>query len=168
MFWNLVATIFAGLGAAGIALAIRSLTRKRAPKWLIPVFAGLGMMAYQVYIEYTWFDHMKSRLPQEAVVVSTQSESTWWRPWSYVMPQITSFTVLDRKSIRRDTAGQDEVVRFVLYRFRHTYGGRVSEGVYLANCNNGELVPISPEGKPQVDQMRKLEPDNTLRQSVCS
>lgn len=168
MFWNLVATVFAGLGAAGIALAIRSLTRKKAPKWIIPVFAGLGMMAYQVYIEYTWFDHMKSRLPAEAEVVSTQSHSTWWRPWSYVLPQITSFTVLDRQSIERQSTDQGEVTRFILYRFRDTYGGRVSEGIHLANCSTGELVPVTNQGMPLVEQMRKLPPDNTLRRAVCS
>lgn len=168
MFWNLVATVFAGLGAAGIALAIRSLTRKRAPKWLIPVFAGLGMMGYQIYIEYTWFDHMKSRLPAGTEVVSTQSATTWWRPWSYAFPQITSFTVLDRESIRQQSVAGDDVVRFILYRFRHTYGGRVSEGIHLANCRTGELVPVTNQGMPLTEQMRKLGEDNPLRQAVCS
>ncbi|WP_404363529.1 hypothetical protein [Marinobacter sp.] len=166
MFWNLVATIFAGLGAAGIALGIRALTMKKAPKWIIPVFAGLGMMAYQVYIEYTWFDHMASRLPEDTSVVSTQQEQVIWRPWSYLVPQTTGFTVLDENSITR--AGPDGgLVTFQLYRFRHSYGGRVSEGVYLANCEASEMVPLDNEGKPQADLIRRLPADDTLMAAVC-
>ena len=41
MLWELIATIVAGLGAAGIALAIRFISRKKAPRWLVPAFAGL-------------------------------------------------------------------------------------------------------------------------------
>ena len=42
MFWTFVATVFCGLGTAGIALGIRAATRNKAPKWIIPVFAGAG------------------------------------------------------------------------------------------------------------------------------
>ena len=62
MFWTFVATIFSGLGAAGIALGIRALTRKKAPKWIIPAFAGAGMLAYLVYGEYNWFEHKQTLL----------------------------------------------------------------------------------------------------------
>ncbi|WP_166252443.1 hypothetical protein [Marinobacter salicampi] len=166
MFWNLVATVFAGLGAAGIALGIRSITFKKAPKWIIPVFAGLGMMAYQVYIEYTWFDHMQARLPEGTVVVSSQEEQIFYRPWSYAFPQITSFTVLDKQSISRDLPDQD-VVRFELYHFRHTYGGRISQGVYLANCSTGEMVPLDGQGKPKLDSVQKLNAEDPIRVQVC-
>lgn len=166
MFWNLVATVFAGLGAAGIAFGIRSLTQKRAPKWIVPVFAGVGMMSYQVYIEYTWFEHMQSRMPSETVVVSTEEEQVFWRPWSYLAPQITSFTVLDKSSIVRDLPGQD-VIRFYLYRFKQTYGGRVSDKVYLMNCATRELVPLSDAGEPITTAMSELSHDNRLLIAAC-
>lgn len=166
MFWNLVATVFAGLGAAGIAMGIRAVTAKKAPKWLIPVFAGLGMMGYQVYIEYTWFDHMQSRLPDQATVISTQEEQAFWRPWSFLVPQITSFTVLDKSSIVRDRP-QSDVVRFHLYRFRHSYGGRVTDGQYLANCGSREMVPLDSEGTPDTEDMRRLAQGDPLLTAVC-
>ncbi|MBS3802909.1 MAG: hypothetical protein KGY54_00025 [Oleiphilaceae bacterium] len=166
MFWNLVATVFAGLGAAGIALAIRSITLKKAPKWIIPVFAGLGMMAYQVYIEYTWFDHMESRLPEGALVVGTEKEQVPWRPWSYFLPQITGFTVLDEKSIIRN-GSNPEILQMHLYRFDQTYGGRVSDGVYLANCTTSELVPLNNEGKPDTKTIQQLPGNDPLLDTVC-
>ncbi|MEX0605145.1 MAG: hypothetical protein WD623_07260 [Marinobacter sp.] len=166
MFWDLVATVFAGLGAAGIAYGIRGLTLKKAPKWIIPVFAGLGMMGYQIYIEYTWFGHMQSRLPAETEVVSTVEDKVFWRPWSYFAPQITRFTVLDKSSILRDVAGED-VVQFVLYRFKSSYGDRVAEKAYLLNCQSRELVPVSEAGEPEVTGMKTLPSGNKLLEAAC-
>ena len=166
MFWDLVATVFAGLGAAGIAYGIRGLTFKKAPKWIIPVFAGLGMMGYQVYIEYTWFEHMQSRLPADTEVVSTVEDKVFWRPWSYAAPQITRFTVLDKASISRGVAG-DDVVQFVLYRFKSSYGDRVAEKAYLLNCRSRELVPLSDVGEPETAGMKLLSSGDTLLGAVC-
>lgn len=166
MFWDLVATVFAGLGAAGIAYGIRGLTLKKAPKWIIPVFAGLGMMGYQVYIEYTWFEHMQTRLPADTEVVSTVEDQVFWRPWSYAAPQITRFTVLDKASITRDVAGGD-VVQFILYRFKSSYGDRVAEKAYLLNCQSSELVPLSEAGEPEIEGMKLLTSGNRLHEAAC-
>ncbi|MHB1371312.1 MAG: hypothetical protein ACYCW7_14085, partial [Pseudomonadaceae bacterium] len=64
MFWHLIAAVAAALAGAGIALVLRSLSGKRLPAWIIPVFAGLGMFGYTIYYEYTWFETSQARLPQ--------------------------------------------------------------------------------------------------------
>ena len=166
MFWNLVATLFAGLGAAGIALAIRSLSRKRAPKWIIPVFAGIGMLSYQIYNEYTWFEHKQTLLPAEAVVVATEERRIAWRPWSYLVPQVTSFTVLDTNSIRHELSQQD-VVQFYLYRFERNYADVVTSQIYLLHCSRQELLPLDKDGEPQVNQLRQLAPEAPLFNRIC-
>lgn len=166
MFWNFVATIICGLGAAGIAMGIRALTRKRAPRWLIPVFAGLGMMAFQIYMEYNWYDQMTDRLPESSVVVSTESAAEFWRPWSFFVPQINRITVLDRESLRNAPAGPD-TYQFMLYHFRQTYGGRVSHGSWLLNCPSRELVAVTEEGQPDTNQVRRLTQDDQLYREVC-
>lgn len=166
MFWNLVATLIAGLGAAGIALTIRSLTRKRAPRWLIPVFAGAGMLGYQIYLEYTWFDHKQSQLPAAAEVVSTEERKVAWRPWSYVVPQVTSFTVLDVDSVRRER-GTEGIARFYLHRFERIVMDQVSSRVYLLNCDTRELVPLTAAGSPDISALRRLEASDPLQVGVC-
>ena len=45
MLWTLLAIVVAGLGAAGIALLLRKLTRNKLPKWIVPLFGGLGIQA---------------------------------------------------------------------------------------------------------------------------
>lgn len=166
MFWNFVATIICGLGAAGIALGIRSATRKRAPKWIIPVFAGLGMMGYQIYMEYTWYDQITARLPQSSVVVSKEAAAEYWRPWSFAIPQVNRITILDRDSIRAAPTAPD-TFQFRLYLIRQTYGDRVSHGGWLLNCPSRELVALEDDGQPDTTQARRLAPDNELMQEVC-
>lgn len=166
MFWTFVATVFCGLGAAGIALGIRSITRKRAPKWIIPVFAGIGMLAYLVHGEYTWYEHKKSLLPEEAIVVNAEYEGIFWRPWTFVVPYVTAFSTVDTKSIGRDT-GNKNIVRFTLYRFDQTVTDAVSHRVHLLNCQTRELVPLGSDGNPRVDNMKQLDSDDKLLNTVC-
>ena len=85
MLWEWLATVFAGLGAAGVMLSLRFFI-KRLPKWSIPASAGLGMIVFQVYSEYTWFEHTKSLLPATAVVVAEVAETAPYKPWSYYYP----------------------------------------------------------------------------------
>ncbi|GGE72141.1 hypothetical protein GCM10011533_25580 [Streptosporangium jomthongense] len=167
MFWTLVATVFCGLGAAGIALGIRAATRNRAPKWIIPVFAGLGMLGYLIYGEYSWYDHKQSRLPEEAVVVSTERNGIFWRPWSLVYPYVTAFSVVDTNSIARDTSNPD-IIRFTLYRFEQKITDAVSHRVHIINCASRELVPIGSDGTPRIDNLKVLEQRDMLYSTVCS
>jgi|SRR5690554_219356 len=166
MFWNLIATIVCGLGAAGIALGIRTITAKRAPKWIIPVFAGAGMLGYLIYGEYTWYDHKRSLLPEEAVVVSTEQEKLFFRPWTFVVPYVTAFSTVDVESRSTDTADSD-IVRFTLYRFEQTVTDAVSHRVHLINCQSRELVPLDSNGRPRVDNMKVLEMNDPLYRTVC-
>ncbi|WP_111496697.1 MULTISPECIES: hypothetical protein [Marinobacter] len=167
MFWNFVATIFAGLGAAGLAYGIRAATRNRAPRWLVPVFAGAGMLGFLAHGEYTWFDHKSAQLPDSAVVVNKQSESAIWRPWSLVVPQVVRFTVLDTNSIVRTDQNPD-VVTFYLYQFEKSYTDAVTEQVYLLNCASQELVPVNDEGKAETQSLMELSDDDRLLGAACS
>ncbi len=98
MFWELIATLSAGFGAAGIALILRLLI-KPLPKWVIPFFAGLGMLVFVVYSEYSWYRQTVLRLPDGVVVVASVPHTAFYKPWSYVRPQILQFVALDKNSI---------------------------------------------------------------------
>lgn len=166
MFWTFIATVFCGLGAAGIALGIRAVTRQKAPRWIIPVFAGAGMLGYLIYTEYTWYDHKKTLLPEEAVVVSTESDGILWRPWTFVFPYVTAFSTVDVNSISRDT-DREEIVRFTLYKFEQKMTDAVSHRVHLINCDSRELVPLGSDGTPRVDNLKVLGSTDPLFKTVC-
>ncbi len=108
MLFEFIATIAAGFGMAGIALVITHLSKlagKKAPKWLIPLFAAIGIFGFQINQEYNWYPQQVAQLPEGVTVIKTAESSTWFRPWSYVKPQTFRFIAVDSGQIR---ARQDD------------------------------------------------------------
>ncbi|GAA0787718.1 hypothetical protein [Marinobacterium sediminicola] len=167
MIWNLIATVVAGLGAAGIALILRSLSRKKLPKWIVPAFAGLGMLGYQIYIEYTWYDFKRQQLPENAEVLDVRNDSMIWRPWTYLYPMTVGFTVIDADSLRDTLVGDERVVEFVLYRFEKSYVDQVSHHAQLLNCASGEMFELDETRKPLLSSREMLSADSPVRVRVC-
>lgn len=167
MVWNLVATVFAGLGAAGIALILRSLTRKKLPKWIVPVAAGLGMLGYSIYNEYTWFEFKTSQLPEGSVVVSYEANSMIWRPWTFLFPMTDTFTVLDRNSVAHQVTDDGTLAQLVLYRFERSYTDHVEHSVHLLNCEKGEMVELNEEKDMVAGSLREVVQAAPLYQMVC-
>ncbi|WP_210395745.1 hypothetical protein [Motiliproteus sediminis] len=168
MIWNLVALVFAGIGAAGIGLTLRSLSRKKLPKWIVPVFAGIGMLSYQIYSEYTWYEHKQAQLPPESEVIATQQGQMIWRPWSYLYPLTTGFTVLDSSSFKVTQVQDDLVAEFVLYQFERSHADNVIAAPHLLNCSNGQMLKLTEERKPDLSSLKELAEADPLRTRVCN
>ena len=168
MIWHLVATFSAGLGAAGIAFLLRSITRQKLPKWIIPAFAGLGMLGYQVYFEYNWFEHQSSRQPQGSVVTSSQQSSAIWRPWTFIYPMTTVFTVVDTNNLQKQQVDGISLVEFIEYRFEKKYIDVVTYQKYVLNCTQAQMISVDDVNhtvlKPPVD----VDRNSDLFAAVCS
>ncbi|PMR76616.1 hypothetical protein [Billgrantia endophytica] len=168
MIWHLVAAIFAGLGAAGIGLLLRLISGKRLPRWVIPAFAGLGMLGYQIHYEYSWLSHKQGQLPATAQVVSTEEGGAFWRPWTYFFPMTTAFSVVDRSSMVPREADDQLLVEFMLYRFEKDYVDRLTHQAFLMNCTSQEKLPlIGEERQPRFSALRSVDSDTPLYQAVC-
>lgn len=143
MLWEWLATVFAGLGAAGVMLSLRFFI-KRLPKWSIPASAGLGMIVFQVYSEYTWFEHTKSLLPTTAVVVAEVAETAPYKPWSYYKPQILRFAAIDTSQIvavhQHDHWRQTRLYFFERRMSAHSWP-------IMIDCQKGLQATLSDEGK---------------------
>jgi hypothetical protein len=107
MFFEFVATITAGFAAAGLALLLSKATGGRTPRWLIPVAAGIAMLAYTIWSEYSWFDRTQASLPEGLVIVSQNESRAIYRPWTYLFPMIDRFAAVDTQSIRQNEAVPD-------------------------------------------------------------
>ncbi|EPC02988.1 hypothetical protein L861_22010 [Litchfieldella anticariensis FP35 = DSM 16096] len=168
MIWHLIAALFAGLGTAGVGLLLRSLSGKRLPRWIIPVCGGLGILAFQIHHEYSWFHYKQQQLPESATVVSTKEERMFWRPWTYLFPLTTAFSVIDRDSMANMQANEEQVVEFILYRFEKEYIDVVQHQAYLMNCTAGEMLPLMGEGhRPRLSELRRVDASDPLFQAVC-
>jgi len=100
MLVELIATIAAGLGAAGVVLLLGRLSGGRLPRWTVPVGAGAAMLAVTIANEYAWFTRTRAALPEGVVVATTREAKAVYRPWTYLEPYVDRFAAVDRASIR--------------------------------------------------------------------
>lgn len=167
MLWHIVAIVFAGLAGAGVALILRKLSRARLPRWLVPVLAGAAMLGYQVQYEYAWLELREARLPAEAVVVETRSESAPWRPWTYLVPMVTAFSVIDTSAIDRIETDEGMLVRFVRYEFEKLHVDHVRHQGWLLNCASAEQVPLAADGTPLLARLQPIDNQDRLYRTLC-
>ncbi|HEY7884878.1 MAG TPA: hypothetical protein VIC08_08045 [Cellvibrionaceae bacterium] len=163
MIWHLLAAAFAGLGTAGVALLARRLSRGRLPRWIVPVAAGLGILGYQVYFEYTWAEHRQAQLPAEAQLLEQWAKPAFWRPWTHIWPMTTGFTVVDINSLASTQVDGDKVLRFVAYHFERDALERMHYRGYILNCTTGERVPLAENGVPLMTELKVLDAQSLWR-----
>ncbi len=108
MFVELLATVFAGIACAGLAMLMNVMTGRRLPKWITPVAAGLGMLATTVSNEYTWFARTAERLPDGLEIAMTVDERSWFRPWTQVWPYTKRFVAVDTGTARANENVPDQ------------------------------------------------------------
>ncbi|UZD91346.1 hypothetical protein [Cognatishimia activa] len=102
MFIELIATIFAGIACAGVAMVLNILTGRRLPKWVMPIAAGAGMIGMTISNEYTWFDRTAERLPEGVEIATMIHEESWIRPWTKVLPYTKRFVAVDIATLRKN------------------------------------------------------------------
>jgi hypothetical protein len=168
MIWHLIAALCAALAGAGTALLLRSLTRKWLPKWIIPAFAGLGMLAYTIHYEYTWFDTKQVRLPQGSLVVASEDGEMLWRPWTTLFPMPLAYTVLDSANAQVEETSQGRMGRFVLYRFeKHHLMSTVSSAPYQLLCREKVMFRLNEAGEAKIETLIELAVDAPLYRAIC-
>jgi len=168
MIWHLIAALFAALAGAGIALLLRSLSRKWLPKWIIPAFAGLGMLAYTIHYEYTWFETKQARLPEGSLVVSSEDGEMLWRPWTTLFPMPLAYTVLDGANAQVEDTSQGRMGRFVLYRFeKHHLMSTVKSGAYQLLCSEKVMFRLNEAGEAKFETMTELDVNAPLYRAIC-
>ncbi|OLF35632.1 MULTISPECIES: hypothetical protein [unclassified Psychrobacter] len=178
MLFEFIATIAAAFGMAGLALIITHLSKlagKRAPKWLIPLFAAVGIFAFQIHQEYNWYHQQVAKLPEGVTVVKTAESTEWFRPWSYAKPQILRFIAadVDNASVQADNS---DIYLVNLYLFERRRS--VQKVPQVIDCNaparadyvlpeKGSTLTID-EHVRQTTAWRDLAKDELLFTSICS
>lgn len=170
MLWELIATVVAGIGAAGIALALRKLTKGAMPMWLIPAVAGAAMLGFQVYSEYSWFDHQAGLLPKGVVVVRKVEQQAVWRPWSYLYPQTLRFIAADVANAASNQINP-EIKLVDLYFFeRRSAAKRVTQVLHCAQharADFSQALQIPAQGESLNSDWQQLDSTDPLFLAVC-
>ena len=178
MLFEFIATIAAAFGMAGLALIITHLSKlagKRAPKWLIPLFAAIGMFAFQIHQEYNWYGQQVSKLPAGVQVVKVAKSTEWVRPWSYIKPQILRFIAADTANASVQVDNPDVyLVNLYLFERRRS----VQKVPQVIDCRipaRADYVIPEKDSKLTIDEhvkqttaWRELVTDDPLFISICT
>lgn len=166
MIWHLLAVFIFGICAGSLAFLFIKISRNKLPKWLIPVSAGLGMFSYLAYYDYTWFDFKSSQLPKGSVIVEEKRQNHFFRPWSYLLPPVSAFVVLD--GTVKDIQQQGHtLVEYIHYEFINDYTERLESRSYVLNCTTGEQLSVPQNGKPTQSTVEFVARDSLLYQQLC-
>ncbi|WP_372604173.1 hypothetical protein [Actibacterium sp.] len=107
MFLELIATVAAGMGAAGVMMLLNRLAGGRLPRWMLPAAAGLAMIGFTMWSENTWAKRTAEAFPEGVVVVREVGSKIMWKPWTYAKPQVTRLMAVDLASVQRNPAAPD-------------------------------------------------------------
>jgi hypothetical protein len=171
MFFELIAVVVVGVALAWVAMSLRFLSRKRLPKWIIPVFAGAGMLVYTLWSEYSWFSRIEAALPPEVVVAWHNEDAAFWRPWSYYLPVTNRFTAVDRRTIQRHPAFPDQVMIDVILAARWQQSARLKVVFDCAGHRRADLIEgnaaVAPSGEITGVDWVKVPGDDPVLDAAC-
>ncbi len=114
MLFDLLIAACGALAAVGVALVGVRLLGRKAPRWVVPVAAALGMVGVTAAVRYQWAGHAESLLPPGMVVLERLRETSPLEPWSYLRPMVTALVVADGAGLRRNPAHPGKVLADVL------------------------------------------------------
>ena len=170
MFIELIATIFAGIACAGIAMLLNILTGRRLPRWLMPVAAGLGMIGMTVSNEYTWFDRTAESLPEGVEIAKTVKEQSWYRPWTQVWPYTKRFLAVDTGTAKTHENLPDQKLADIYFFGRWS---PVHQDPALVDCAEARLATLidgaefAADGSVSNADWASVPPDDPILKLVC-
>ncbi|MBB93302.1 MAG: hypothetical protein CML68_01655 [Rhodobacteraceae bacterium] len=166
MFMELIATFCAGIGAAGLMMAI-GLAWKAMPRWLIPAMGGLAMICFTVWSEYSWGDRTIEGLPEGVQTVETRSDTYPWKPWTYAFPQVTRVLAVDTSNVQtKDEAPGVKLVDLYLFaRWRAT-----ATIAQLIDCGTAARADVTEDtlADPAAATWQELGEADPLITAVCT
>lgn len=164
MIYEFIATLAAGFGMAGIALIMTHLAKLagfRAPKWLIPLFAAIGIFAFQIHQEYFWYDQEVAKLPAGVKVVKKIEDTAWFRPWSYFKPQTVRFMAVDVGQAQSHKTNPDiKLVNLYLFARRISVK-RIPQLVDCASQARADYIYPQPDDSEDRNQDQNTASDLT-------
>ncbi|WP_317055759.1 hypothetical protein [Roseovarius rhodophyticola] len=170
MFLELIATIFAGIACAGVAMLLNIATGRRLPRWLMPVAAGLGMIGMTISNEYTWFDRTVERLPQGVEVAMTVEEQSWLRPWTQFWPYTKRFVAVDTATARSNENLPDQRLADIYFFGRWS---PVNQAPMLYDCAGAKSALLidgasfAEDGTVTNADWQSMPPDDPILKLVC-
>lgn len=170
MFWTLITVFIAGFAGAGIGFLLYNLTRKRLPKGIVPVCAGLTMIAATVSLEYGWMNGVRSTMADDLVIVSTREQQAWYQPWTMIQPWVRGFIAYSPAETVETAEGSG--ILAVQLRIQERWQPQIIRPA-LVDCAGARWTDLTAEteftesGLPVDAIWREGAPDDPVMRAVC-
>lgn len=161
MVWELLAVVFAGIAGAGVMHLIARLTKM--PRWMVPVGAGVAMLAATISSEYGWYSRSVANLPDGVVVADSVAERVFYRPWTYAVPMKTRFAAVDLRKLQHnaETPGLYMTEVYLFGRWRATTSVQM-----MVDCEGMRRAdPAMGDGSAPV--WHAVGPDDAIVKTTC-
>lgn len=171
MFFELIATVFAGIACAGVVLLLNIAVGRRLPKWLVPIVAGVGMIGMTISNEYTWFERTAERLPDGIEIAMTVEEQSWMRPWTQLWPYTKRFVAVDTATARSNERLPDQRLADLYFFGRWS---PVNKTPMLFNCAVAESALLidgatfAPDGSVGDADWQAVPTDDPILKLACA
>lgn len=170
MLFDLIATITAGAGLAGVFLAVRYFSKGRLPKWALPAAIGAAMLLFSVWNEYSWYPRVADALPEEVIILSSPVDKVAYRPWTYLFPVSNRFMALDRTAmqISADNPSIRRMDAMIVQRWAATQ--RVPLAFDCAGGRRADLmegVQVSPDGTLTGGEWLVVGQEDEMQRAAC-
>ncbi|WP_417809234.1 hypothetical protein [Thioclava sp.] len=176
MLNDFISTIAAALFVGLIVFLLSHMSKKyrgvALPKWMMPTAAGMTIIVYSIWIEYTWYPHMRAEMPKSVVVLQAVDESVPWRPWTYLMPMVVRFMAVDSDKVIHPVASAPQLAETDLLLIGRWRPVQTVPTVY--DCKTGSRADLiggatlSPDGTLSGAQWMKLPEQDPGLKAVCS
>lgn len=170
MFWTLITVFIAGFAGAGIGFLLRKLTRRKLPKGIVPICAGLAMIAAAVGQEYGWYDAVRGTMAEDLVVVSKREQQSWYQPWTFVQPWVRGFIGYSPAETVETAPGSG--IRVVQLRIQERWQPQTVMPI-LVDCVERRWTDLDPSvrfdagGRPLEVTWREGDPRGPIVVAVC-
>ena len=169
MLLEFIAAIASGFAVLGLVLVLNILTGRRLASWVFPAAAGLGMLLYSIWSEYSWPD--RAIVPGSPYAEASRNEARfWYRPWTYIWPQSNRLIAIDQRFSRSHPQSphlvQTRVVLLARWMPEYSY-------LVVFNCDEAtradmfEGVELQPDGSVTGAQWVALAGDDPVLLAAC-
>lgn len=170
MLLEFIAAIVTALAVGGLMHLLIVVSGRRLPRWLIPAGAGLGMLAFVIWSEYSWAARSLAVLPEPVVLASKNQSRAWFRPWTYVKPLTTRMILVDHRLTRRhaEFPAQRLVAVVLMERWAPTRQIPVLfDCLGLRRIDLLDGVRLAEDGRVEGGHWRELPADDPVLRAAC-
>ena len=169
MLLDFIAALATGFGLLSVTFILNRVTGQRLGRWIYPATVAAGMVGYTAWAEYTWHSRVLAAQPQLRLA-STASERLFYRPWTYVVPQINRMIAVDVSQSLQHDAQPDLILTHLVLMGRWEPTRSIPVIFNCAENTRADLLEgatLNPDGTVEGVEWATMAADDRILVTAC-